>query len=63
MRKLFSETGTIEFSEIPRKEYEGEVISASVVRREMEKGNWDKIKEMVPETTYEHLITKYGNNE
>ncbi len=55
MRERFSKEGRIEFSEIPRKELEGEAISASLVRKELENGNWEKIRMMVPATTYEFL--------
>lgn len=58
MQKIFSAMSNMEFSEIPRKEYEGEVISASSVRKELKRGNWEKIKRMVPETTYEYLRKK-----
>ena len=59
MRKIFSETGAVEFSEIPRKEHEGEVISASAVRRALDDENWEKIRMMVPETTFEFLRGNY----
>lgn len=55
MRERFSKEGRIEFSEIPRKELEGKAISASLVRKELENGNWEKIRMMVPATTYEFL--------
>ena len=50
MDKILPEWG-VEFVEIPRKQFQGEVISASEVRKELETGNWEKIKQIVPETT------------
>ena len=38
---------------IPRKELDGQAISASRVRRYMLDGKWDELKSLVPETTYE----------
>ena len=60
MREIFARAGNIEFSEIPRKDWAGEVISASAVRRELEKQSWQKVKAMVPETTYKFLMKKYS---
>ena len=45
----------IEITEIPRKESGGEVISASRVRELIKKGEIEKVKPLVPETTYIHL--------
>ena len=45
----------IEITEIPRKESGGEVISASRVRELIKKGEIEKVKHLVPETTYIHL--------
>jgi len=59
MEELLPRAG-VEFVEIPRKE-EGEVaISASTVRREMQAGNLDGLKRLVPEATY-HCILKKTN--
>lgn len=50
----------IEFRVIPRKESGDEVISASRVRRYLESGELEKIKSLVPVTTFEYLLEKYG---
>lgn len=42
--------------EIPRKEEEGEVISASRVRRLLKEKKWEEIRKMVPDCTYEYLL-------
>ena len=43
---------------VPRKnENSGEIISASNVRKLIKDGDFDKIKEMVPECTYKYLIS------
>ena len=51
----------IELREIPRKESDGKVISASRVRKCLEEGRWEEIKEIVPETTYDFLYEKFYN--
>jgi nicotinic acid mononucleotide adenylyltransferase len=45
----------IEVEEIPRKEVKQEAISASRVRKYLKTKEWEKIKEIVPNTTYEYL--------
>lgn len=45
----------IELIEIQRKQLKDEVISASYVRRLLQDGELDKIKDFVPETTYHYL--------
>lgn len=47
----------IEITEIPRKESGGEVISASRVRELINSGETEKIKLLVPETTYSYITT------
>jgi [citrate (pro-3S)-lyase] ligase len=42
----------VELIEIPRKELDGTPISASLVRRLIKEGNLDRVKDLVPETTY-----------
>lgn len=44
--------------EIPRKKINDEVISASFVRQFMKNGEWEKIRKIVPETTYMVLKNK-----
>ena len=46
----------IEFCEIPRKEVDNIPISASAVRAHIQSGNVDKIKSIVPSTTYNYLL-------
>lgn len=46
----------IEFIEIPRKEINNRIISASSVRQALSEQNFDLIKEMVPETTFKYLF-------
>lgn len=58
MRRILPEHG-IEFRIIKRKIQSGEPISASRVRKLLEKGEFDKIKEIVPATTYQYLIKNY----
>lgn len=55
MKEIFPEYG-IKFMEIPRKEEEGEVISASRVRRLLKEKNWEEIRKMVPDCTYYYLF-------
>lgn len=51
----------VEVCEIDRLEKTGQVISASRVRKYMEKGRWNEIKEIVPKTTYDYILKKYGD--
>lgn len=55
MRRILPEYG-IEFVEIPRKTtVGGTVISASKVRGLLEKGDFDAIRSLVPESTFQYL--------
>lgn len=49
----------IEFEVIKRKEAGGEVISASRVRGLLQNKEFEKIKQLVPQTTYDYLYEKY----
>jgi len=49
----------IDFYEIPRREIDGKVISAKTVRVALKAGDFDKIKKLVPATTYKFLREKY----
>jgi [citrate (pro-3S)-lyase] ligase len=51
----------VEFVEIKRKETDGEVISASRVRKLLHEGNFEAIKPLVPDATFKYLEKKYGN--
>lgn len=52
----------VRFVEIERKESDGEVISASRVRKYLEEKNFDAIKKIVPETTYRYLVEKFAGS-
>ena len=54
MRKILPRHD-IEFREIPRKTFGGEIISASTVRELLKRGDFARIKNLVPETTFEYL--------
>lgn len=47
---------------IPRKIFNNEPISASIVRKLLEQGDFDSIKNIVPESTYSYLIEFHKNN-
>ena len=49
----------IEHCIIPRKEINGEVISAKSVRAALRENNLDKLKKLVPVTTYNYILKKY----
>jgi len=55
MKRVLPSYG-IEFIEIPRKEFGGKVISATLVRKHLKNKNYDEIKNLVPATTYEYLL-------
>ena len=56
MQEELSKSG-IEFIQIPRGESFGMPISASSVRQLIHDGDMDKVKSLVPETTYRYLIS------
>ena len=61
MNRVLPEYG-IEFIEIERKEDEsGVVISASNVRKYLQNGDYKRIEEIVPYTTYEFLKKNFFN--
>ena len=49
----------IEHCIIPRKEINGEVISAKTVRAALKAGDLDKLRKLVPATTFDYLRGKY----
>ncbi|WP_313370635.1 [citrate (pro-3S)-lyase] ligase [Sedimentibacter sp.] len=51
----------IEVVEIQRLETNNAAISASLVRKLLAEGDYEKIKNMVPKTTYDFLISDEGN--
>lgn len=57
LKSVLPEYG-IEVVEIPRKKVEGEEVSASHVRKLLEEQAWDKIRDMVPKTTFDYLVEK-----
>lgn len=61
MKSILPKYG-IELVEIERKEDSETVISASRVRALLADNNFDKIQELVPCTTYEYLLKRFGNN-
>lgn len=61
MKRILPEYG-IELIEIPRCKEDGEEISASKVRSLYEKKDFNRMKRLVPETTYRYLAEKSENN-
>lgn len=59
MKEILPRYG-VDFCEIPRKTFGGEVISASTVREALKCGDFDKIKNLVPETTLLYLRGRYS---
>lgn len=45
---------------LPRKEVEGDVISATRVRKHIADGRLELTKDLVPDTTYQYIIEKYA---
>jgi [citrate (pro-3S)-lyase] ligase len=56
MKKLLPSVG-IDVEEIPRLLWEGDAISASAVREYIRLGQMDKVKQLVPDTTYQFLLS------
>lgn len=59
MKEILPRHG-VEFCEIPRKNFGDEPISASSVREALKAGDFDKIKNLVPETTLFYLRGRYS---
>ena len=60
MKKILPKYG-VEFCEIPRKNLGDEPISASSVRDAIKNGDIDKVKSLVPNTTFTYLCKRYSN--
>lgn len=58
MRKILPRYG-VEFKVIRRKEHDGAVISASRVRKALEKKDFEQIRELVPQSTYNYLVKNF----
>ena len=59
MRRILPQYN-IDFCEIPRKEINGEVISAKKVRAALVDNDFDKIQKLVPQSTFDFLKKKYS---
>ena len=59
MKKILPQYN-IEVAEIPRRELNGEVISAKKVRAALKVGDFDKIKKLVPKTTLKFLLENFS---
>ena len=58
MERILPKYG-IDFEVIPRKEINGDVISASRVRKLLEEDDFEEIQKLVPKTTLEYLNENY----
>lgn len=54
MQRRLPEAG-IQCIVVPRREEQGQVVSASIVRKALQEGNWALVREQVPATTLEFL--------
>ena len=50
----------VDFCEIPRKTFGKKLISASTVREALKRGDFDKIKKLMPKTTLRYLRKRYS---
>ena len=57
MAEILPQAG-VTFVEIQRRQEQDAAISASIVRREMQAGNLEALKKLVPETTYQCVVDK-----
>ena len=57
MEEILPRAG-VEFLEIPRKQVQDGAISASTVRREIQAGNLQMLKNLVPEATYQSILNQ-----
>ena len=60
MKETLPEYG-VKFMEFERTTKSGAVISASTVRALLDKRDWDGIRNLVPDVTYEYLRDKFCN--
>lgn len=60
MRQVFSDS--IDLVIIPRLQIEGQVISATRVRKALKEDDFPTIKKLVPPTTYVYLVENYCKN-
>lgn len=60
MRKIFSDT--LALTVVPRIELDGQVISATRVRKALKEDDFQTIKKLVPPTTYIYLAENYGKD-
>jgi len=56
MKEIFPTKG-IQVIEIPRKKKNDNIISATRVRKYYKEKNWEQLKELLPDTTYQYLKT------
>jgi [citrate (pro-3S)-lyase] ligase len=61
MAQILPEFG-VGFQEIPRKEFNGVPISASLVRSLLTEQNFEEIAKIVPQTTLDYLVDKYATD-
>ena len=59
MKNVLSQKG-IEFVQIPRKKIQGQIISASKVRKYLSDGEYEKAYMLVPQTTKIYLMNQTG---
>lgn len=57
--RTYLERYGVSFVEIDRKQSDGDVISASSVRKCLEKKDFETIKKLVPKTTYQYLAERF----
>ena len=60
MREIFSDT--LALTVVPRIELDGQVISATRVRKALKEDDFQTIKKLVPPTTYNYLAKNYGKD-
>ncbi|MDD4600363.1 [Citrate [pro-3S]-lyase] ligase [bioreactor metagenome] len=59
MKDILPQRG-INVIEMPRLEINGEIISASKVRQAIRDNDWQTVQKMVPEVTYDYLLSEEG---
>lgn len=59
MHQVLPEAG-IELKMFERKKQDDCCISASMVRKELAAGRWETVRKLVPESTYQYLLTEEG---
>ena len=61
MKRILPEWG-IEVEEMPRLSLQGQIVSASAVREAAKRGDFESVRALVPQRSFDALVRKYGSS-